>query len=58
MGVIRGTIFIKPYLHAKSSAKKFGGVPEDYLKIHENLVTTKKGILCHIHTITLCVRWQ
>lgn len=25
---------MKPYLHAKISAKKFGGVPEDYLDIH------------------------
>ena len=25
---------MKPYLHAESSAKKFGGVPNDYLKIH------------------------
>jgi hypothetical protein len=24
-----------PVEHAKSSAKKFGGVPEDYQKIHD-----------------------
>lgn len=23
------------YLHAQASARKFGGVPEDYIKIHE-----------------------
>lgn len=26
---------MKPYLHAQRSAKKFGGKPEDYLKIHD-----------------------
>jgi hypothetical protein len=26
---------VKPRLHAKSSAKKFGGVPEDYQDIHD-----------------------
>ncbi len=25
----------KPYIHALSSAKKFGGKPEDYLEIHQ-----------------------
>ena len=24
-----------PYIHAKSSAKKYGGIPEDYLEIHK-----------------------
>ena len=24
-----------PYYHAVSSAKRFGGIPEDYLKLHE-----------------------
>src|SRR6478736_57154 len=24
-----------PYYHAKSSAKRFGGVPDDYLKLHQ-----------------------
>lgn len=32
----------KPYIHALSSAKKFGGVPEDYLPIH-NLMDSSKG---------------
>jgi hypothetical protein len=30
-----------PLQHAKSSAKKFGGVPEDYLHIHEWFDETK-----------------
>lgn len=32
---------MKPYLHAKASVKKFGGVPEDYLKIHDFLDSSK-----------------
>ncbi len=31
----------KPQIHAKSSAKKFGGKPEDYLHIHELMDSTK-----------------
>ena len=31
----------KPYIHAQSSAKKFGGKPEDYEKIHEWFDQTK-----------------
>ncbi len=32
----------KPWIHAVSSAKKFGGKPEDYLAIH-NLMDSSKG---------------
>ena len=32
---------MKPYIHAESSAKKFGGKPEDYLKIHNWFDQTK-----------------
>lgn len=32
---------MKPYLHAKSSAKKWGGTPEDYLPIHDWFDHTK-----------------
>ena len=32
----------KPWIHAKSSAKKFGGNPEDYIDIH-NLMDSSKG---------------
>jgi len=35
-----------PYQHAKSSAKKWGGLPEDYLEIHEWFDATK-GWVCH-----------
>lgn len=35
----------KPYVHAVSSAKRFGGKPEDYLEIH-NLMDSSKGAMC------------
>lgn len=32
---------MKPWLHAKNSARKFGGKPEDYIEIHEWFDQTK-----------------
>lgn len=32
----------KPWVHAKNSAKKYGGKPDDYLPIH-NLMDSSKG---------------
>jgi hypothetical protein len=46
---------MKPYLHALSSARKYGGKPEDYLEIH-NLMDSSKGAIadnrhrCLTHT--------
>lgn len=34
---------MKPYLHAKSSAKKHGGVPTDYIPIHDFMDSTKSA---------------
>ena len=34
----------KPWVHAESSAKKFGGKPEDYLPIHD-LLDSSKGTI-------------
>jgi hypothetical protein len=34
----------KPWIHSVSSAKKFGGVPEDYFEIH-NLMDSSKGAM-------------
>lgn len=31
----------KPWIHAKNSARKFGGKPEDYLPIHNLMDSTK-----------------
>ena len=35
---------MKPMLHAKSSAKKYGGKPEDYLAIHDMMDCSKATI--------------
>ena len=34
----------KPWIHAESSAKRFGGKPEDYIEIH-NLMDSSKGTI-------------
>lgn len=34
----------KPWIHAESSARRFGGKPEDYIKIH-NLMDSSKGTI-------------
>ena len=34
----------KPYIHAQSSARKFGGIPEDYIEIH-NLLDSSKSVV-------------
>jgi len=38
-----------PNLHAKSSAKKFGGKPEDYIHLHEWLDETKSWFGDSLH---------
>ena len=32
---------MKPFLHARASARKYGGKPEDYIKIHEEFDSSK-----------------
>lgn len=34
----------KPYVHAKSSARQFGGIPDDYIEIH-NFLDCSKGTI-------------
>ena len=34
---------MKPWIHAKSSAIKFGGVPKDYLPIHDFMDSSKSA---------------
>lgn len=34
----------KPYVHARSSARKYGGVPEDYLEIHDFMDSSKAHV--------------
>jgi len=35
---------MKPYLHARSSAKKYGGIPKDYLDIHDFMDSSKSAL--------------
>lgn len=37
----------KPWIHAKSSAKKYGGKPEDYIDIH-NMMDSSKGLVADV----------
>jgi hypothetical protein len=39
----------KPFIHAQSSAKRFGGKPEDYLEIHNWFDETKSLIADNRH---------
>lgn len=39
----------KPWIHAKSSARRYGGKPEDYIEIHEFLDSSKSAISDHRH---------
>ena len=43
----------KPYIHAISSAKKWGGVPEDYIKYHDWMDQTKAHIADSRHRAIL-----
>lgn len=42
-------LIMKPFIHAESSAKKFGGKPEDYLPIHDLMDSSKGVIADHRH---------
>lgn len=39
----------KPFIHARSSAKKFGGQPEDYIDIHKFMDSSKGAIADNRH---------
>lgn len=43
---------MKPLVHARSSARRFGGKPEDYLAIHEKMDSTKAA---HAEVTHRCV---
>lgn len=40
---------MKPHIHAENSVKKYGGKPEDYIRIHEWFDDTKSHIADHRH---------
>ncbi len=35
---------MKPFVHAKNSAKKYGGMPEDYQAVHDFFDSTKQAL--------------
>ena len=39
----------KPWIHCVSSARKFGGKPEDYLEIHNHMDSTKGAFADNRH---------
>lgn len=46
-----------PYIHAESSAKRYGGVPEDYLDIHELMDSTKGAFSNNAHRMITHNSW-
>ncbi len=47
----------KAWIHAASSAKKFGGVPDDYMPLHELMDSSKKVIADNRHRILTHQSW-
>lgn len=47
----------KPWIHAKNSAKKFGGTPEDYIDIHNFLDSSKSAIPNNFHRVLTHNSW-
>jgi hypothetical protein len=47
----------KPWVHAESSARKFGGKPEDYLEIHNHLDSTKGAFADNRHRAVTHNAW-
>ena len=47
----------KPWIHAKSSARRFGGQPEDYLEIHTLMDSSKGAIADSRHRALTHTSW-
>ena len=47
----------KPYLHAQSSAKRYGGTPDDYIDIHNLMDSSKAAIPSSIHRVLTHQSW-
>ena len=54
---IKYNLMASPYIHAESSAKKWGGVAEDYLEIHQLLDSTKAAFSDNRHRILTHNSW-
>ena len=46
-----------PYIHAQSSVKKYGGVPDDYIDIHILLDSTKSAFSDNRHRVLTHNSW-
>ena len=46
-----------PYIHAQASVKRYGGVPEDYLDIHELMDSSKAAYPTNAHRILTHNSW-
>jgi len=46
-----------PFIHAELSAKRFGGVPEDYLDIHELMDSSKAAFPNNAHRVLTHNSW-
>jgi hypothetical protein len=44
---------MNPYIHSKNSANKYGGIPEDYLEVHQFMDSAKEHIGSIIHRLIL-----
>lgn len=44
---------MNPYIHSKNSAKKYGGIPEDYLEIHQFMDSAKDHLGTIVHRLIL-----
>lgn len=47
----------KPYIHALSSARRFGGTPEDYIEIHNLMDSSKSAIADNRHRVLTHTSW-
>ncbi len=47
----------KPWIHAVSSARKFGGKPEDYIAIHNHMDSTKGAVADNRHRAVTHNAW-
>lgn len=48
---------MKPMIHARSSARKYGGKPEDYFDIHQFMDSTKSALADVRHRALLHSSW-
>jgi hypothetical protein len=48
---------VKPWIHAQSSAKKYGGKPEDYIEIHNLMDSSKGAIADNRHRVLTHTSW-